>query len=104
MLWSNLILLRVNPQIRDGIVGTGENHYHISSLLTVVSINALGGIKPYNILILFMSLAYMAITLDISGILQASAFWVSNKGGFQRLETLLILLPDAYTAEYISGQ
>ncbi len=23
----------------------------------------------------------MAITLDISGILQASAFWVSNKGG-----------------------
>ncbi|KAK7039230.1 hypothetical protein VNI00_010135 [Paramarasmius palmivorus] len=49
-------------QIRNGIVGTD-------------------GVKPYNILILFFSLAYMAITLDITGILQAAAFWVSNKGG-----------------------
>ncbi|TFK31451.1 hypothetical protein BDQ12DRAFT_660477 [Crucibulum laeve] len=49
-------------QIRDGIVGTD-------------------GIKPYNILILFISLAYIAITLDITGILQAAAFWVSNRGG-----------------------
>ncbi|TDL18740.1 hypothetical protein BD410DRAFT_792922 [Rickenella mellea] len=49
-------------QIRDGIVGTD-------------------GVKPYNILILFFSLAYMAITLDITGVLQAAAFWVSNKGG-----------------------
>ncbi|KAJ7624990.1 hypothetical protein DFH06DRAFT_1444662 [Mycena polygramma] len=39
------------------------------------------GIKPYNVLILFFSLAYMAITLDISGVLQAAACWVSNKGG-----------------------
>ncbi|KAF7368938.1 CitMHS domain-containing protein [Mycena venus] len=39
------------------------------------------GVKPYNILILFFSLAYMAITLDITGVLQAAAFWVSNKGG-----------------------
>ncbi|CAA7269924.1 unnamed protein product [Cyclocybe aegerita] len=43
-------------QIRDGIVGTDN-------------------IKPYNILILFISLAYMAITLDVTGILQAAAFW-----------------------------
>ncbi|KAG6829921.1 hypothetical protein H0H92_002944 [Tricholoma furcatifolium] len=49
-------------QIRNGIVGTDD-------------------IKPYNILILFITLAYMAITLDITGILQAAAFWVSNKGG-----------------------
>lgn len=49
-------------QIRNGIVGTD-------------------GVKPYNILILFISLAYMAITLDVTGILQAAAFWVSNKGG-----------------------
>lgn len=39
------------------------------------------GIKPYNILILFISLAYMAITIDITGVLKAAAFWVSNKGG-----------------------
>ncbi|KAF8218194.1 hypothetical protein K438DRAFT_2007037 [Mycena galopus ATCC 62051] len=43
-------------QIRDGIVGTD-------------------GVKPYNILILFFSLAYMTITLDITGVLQAAAFW-----------------------------
>jgi len=49
-------------QIRTGIVGTD-------------------GVKPYNILILFFSLAYMAITLDITGILQSAAFWVSNMGG-----------------------
>src|ERR1700710_795587 len=48
--------------IRSGIVGTD-------------------GVKPYNILILFFSLAYMAITLDITGVLQSAAFWVSNKGG-----------------------
>ncbi|KAJ6617558.1 citrate transporter-domain-containing protein [Mycena sp. CBHHK59/15] len=42
---------------------------------------AVDGVKPYNILILFFSLAYMAITLDITGVLQAAAFWVSNKGG-----------------------
>ncbi|KAJ3780326.1 hypothetical protein GGU10DRAFT_153206 [Lentinula aff. detonsa] len=60
ILWASQCL--GSTQIRDGIVGTD-------------------GIKPYNILILFSSLAYMAITLDISGILQASAFWVSNKGG-----------------------
>jgi Na+/H+ antiporter NhaD/arsenite permease-like protein len=41
----------------------------------------LDGVKPYNILLLFISLAYMAITLDITGVLQAAAFWVSNKGG-----------------------
>ncbi|KAF8874420.1 hypothetical protein BD779DRAFT_1678745 [Infundibulicybe gibba] len=49
-------------EIRDGIVGTD-------------------GVKPYNILILFFSLAYMAITLDITGVLQSAAFWVSNRGG-----------------------
>lgn len=48
--------------IRDGIVGTA-------------------GVKPYNILILFFSLAYMSITLDVTGILQAAAYWVSNRGG-----------------------
>ncbi|KAF8443656.1 hypothetical protein L210DRAFT_3531931, partial [Boletus edulis BED1] len=48
--------------IRNGIVGTE-------------------GVKPYNILIFILSLAYMATTLDITGILVAAAFWVSNRGG-----------------------
>ncbi|KAF8994412.1 hypothetical protein BDQ17DRAFT_1392429 [Cyathus striatus] len=60
ILWASQCL--GGTQIRNGIVGTD-------------------GIKPYNILILFISLAYMAITLDVTGILEAAAFWVSNKGG-----------------------
>lgn len=60
ILWAAQCL---DPEvIRNGIVGTE-------------------GVKPYNILILFFSLAYMAITLDITGVLRAAAFWVSNKGG-----------------------
>ncbi|KAJ2919358.1 hypothetical protein MD484_g1054, partial [Candolleomyces efflorescens] len=47
----------------------------------MVPISGTDNVKPYNILILFFSLAYMAITLDITGVLQAAAFWVSNKGG-----------------------
>ncbi|KAK2462781.1 hypothetical protein APHAL10511_005172 [Amanita phalloides] len=39
------------------------------------------GVKPYNILILFFSLAYMSITLDVTGILKAAAYWVSNMSG-----------------------
>jgi Na+/H+ antiporter NhaD/arsenite permease-like protein len=53
----------------------------IGSKVIVNGIVGTEGVKPYNILILFFSLAYMAITLDITGILQAAAFWVSNKGG-----------------------
>ncbi|KAF8236164.1 hypothetical protein L208DRAFT_1391283 [Tricholoma matsutake] len=60
ILWASQC---IGPtQIRNGIVGTD-------------------GVKPYNILLLFISLAYMSITLDITGVLQAAAFWVSNKGG-----------------------
>lgn len=51
------------------------------SLPIRISCSGTDGVKPYNILILFFSLAYMAITLDITGVLQAAAFWVSNKGG-----------------------
>ncbi|RXW11426.1 hypothetical protein EST38_g14429, partial [Candolleomyces aberdarensis] len=35
-------------------------------------------LKPYNIPIVFISLAYMAVTLDVTGILQAAATWVTN--------------------------
>ncbi|KAJ2922601.1 hypothetical protein H1R20_g14500, partial [Candolleomyces eurysporus] len=60
ILWASQCL--GVTQIRNGIVGTDN-------------------IKPYNIIILFISFAYMAITLDVTGIFQAAAFWVSNKGG-----------------------
>jgi Na+/H+ antiporter NhaD/arsenite permease-like protein len=46
--------------IRDGIVGVE-------------------GIKPYNIVILFISLTYMSISLQITGVLDAAALWLRNK-------------------------
>ncbi|GJE94670.1 hypothetical protein PsYK624_108410 [Phanerochaete sordida] len=39
------------------------------------------GVKPINIMALFISLAYMAISLDFMGLLRFSAFWVARKGG-----------------------
>ncbi|KAF7377802.1 CitMHS domain-containing protein [Mycena sanguinolenta] len=75
ILWASQCL---GPaQIRDGIVGTGEKYdrFHLSLRQST------DGVKPYNILLLFISLAYMAITLDVTGVLQAAAFWVSNRGG-----------------------
>jgi Na+/H+ antiporter NhaD/arsenite permease-like protein len=43
--------------------------------------NILDDIQPYSILILFISLAYVAITLDGTGILHSAALWVSNTSG-----------------------
>ncbi|KNF04309.1 hypothetical protein PSTG_02651 [Puccinia striiformis f. sp. tritici PST-78] len=45
--------------IRSGIVGDGDS-------------------KPYDVLILFISLAYIATALDSTGALRSLAFWVSN--------------------------
>ena len=57
-------------------------------------IRGTNGVKPYNILILFFGLAYMSISLDMSGVLQAAAFWVANKGGRSgfRLYTYFFLM------------
>ncbi|RXW15919.1 hypothetical protein EST38_g9938 [Candolleomyces aberdarensis] len=60
ILWASQCLGAT--QIRKGIVGTDN-------------------LKPYNIPIVFISLAYMAVTLDATGIFQTAAIWVSNKGG-----------------------
>ncbi|KAF9076894.1 hypothetical protein BDP27DRAFT_1312774 [Rhodocollybia butyracea] len=73
ILWASQCL---GPtQIRDGIVGTE-------------------GVKPYNILILFFSLAYMAITLDVTGILQAqlSGGWKLYFYFYLMLTALSVLL------------
>ncbi|KAI0692424.1 hypothetical protein C8T65DRAFT_669686 [Cerioporus squamosus] len=48
--------------LRDGIVGTG-------------------GIQPLNIMALFISLAYISISLDATGLFRYLAFWVASKGG-----------------------
>lgn len=38
-------------------------------------------IKPYDVLVLFIALAYISIALDGTGALEAIAFWVSKRGG-----------------------
>ncbi|KAH8103520.1 hypothetical protein BXZ70DRAFT_736053 [Cristinia sonorae] len=65
-LFSVLLLLAIGAingtVIRKGIVGDE-------------------GVKPINILALFISLAYISISLDFTGLLRFSAFWVARKGG-----------------------
>ncbi|KAA1476467.1 hypothetical protein DENSPDRAFT_853693 [Dentipellis sp. KUC8613] len=39
------------------------------------------GVKPINIMALFISLAYMSISLDASGLFRFLAYWVARKGG-----------------------
>ncbi|KAI9015250.1 hypothetical protein CLU79DRAFT_765827 [Phycomyces nitens] len=59
-----LLIVRAIPitAVRDGCIGTK-------------------GIQPYAILILFYSLAYICISLDLTGLFQYLAFWVSRKAG-----------------------
>ncbi|KAI0629718.1 hypothetical protein C8Q77DRAFT_1236349 [Trametes polyzona] len=77
-LVSVLVLLAAGvfdgQTVRDGIVGTG-------------------GVSPLNIMALFISLAYISISLDATGLLRFLAFWVASKGGSsgRRLYTYLYL-------------
>lgn len=48
--------------VRDGIVGSQ-------------------GVRPYDIMTLFLSLAYISLSLDCTGLLRFLAFWVAVKGG-----------------------
>ncbi|KAF9907966.1 hypothetical protein BX616_000271 [Lobosporangium transversale] len=50
--------------VRDGIVGAPES-----------------GVEPYAVMILFFSLAYICISLDMTGVFQYAAFWISKRGG-----------------------
>ncbi|KAF8947158.1 hypothetical protein BGZ47_010176, partial [Haplosporangium gracile] len=50
--------------VRDGIVGAPGS-----------------GVEPYAVMILFFSLAYICISLDMTGVFQYAAFWISQRGG-----------------------
>ncbi|KAF9946016.1 hypothetical protein BGZ72_000757, partial [Mortierella alpina] len=39
------------------------------------------GVEPYAVMILFFSLAYICISLDMTGVFQYAAFWISRRGG-----------------------
>ncbi|KAI8093351.1 arsenical pump membrane protein-domain-containing protein [Halteromyces radiatus] len=51
--------------------------------ITTIKIGLIGslGIQPYSILILFYSLAYICVSLDMTGIFQFLAFWVAKRAG-----------------------
>ncbi|CAO3623401.1 unnamed protein product [Cunninghamella blakesleeana] len=51
--------------------------------MTVIKNGLVGsmGIQPYSIMILFYSLAYLCVSLDMTGLFQFLAFWVSKKAG-----------------------
>ncbi|KAG0312247.1 hypothetical protein BGZ99_009641 [Dissophora globulifera] len=50
--------------VRNGIVGAPSS-----------------GVEPYAVMILFFSLAYICISLDMTGVFQYAAFWISKRGG-----------------------
>ncbi|KAL1916631.1 uncharacterized protein VTP21DRAFT_5335 [Calcarisporiella thermophila] len=67
-------------QVRDGFLGTA-------------------GIQPYSVMILFYALAYLCISLDMTGILQYFAFRLSKRGGSngRRLFTYFFLLTTIFS-------
>lgn len=48
-------------------------------------------VQPYDVLVLFISLAYISIALDGTGALEAIAFWVSKRGGSSGLKLFTYL-------------
>jgi len=85
ILWASQCISAA--QIRDGIIGTGRAPAPQTPNFSTDAL--IDNVKPYNILILFISLAYMALTLDVIGILQSVALWVHDKGGSNGRKLLL---------------
>ncbi|KAK3821931.1 MAG: arsenical pump membrane protein-domain-containing protein [Linnemannia gamsii] len=50
--------------VRDGILGEPSS-----------------GVEPFAVMVLFFSLAYICISLDMTGVFQYAAFWISRRGG-----------------------
>ncbi|EUC54944.1 alpha/beta hydrolase family protein, partial [Rhizoctonia solani AG-3 Rhs1AP] len=70
-----------------------EMRAYLTKVATVDTYRQLGtnGIKPHDIMALFISLAYIAIALDATGLLRFLAFWVVRKGGSSGPRLYLLL-------------
>ncbi|KAL5534598.1 hypothetical protein ACEPAG_1061 [Sanghuangporus baumii] len=68
--------------VREGIIGGGSS-----------------GVQPLDIMALFISLAYLSISLDATGLFRFLAFWVVRKGGSSGRRLYLYL----YIFFFISG-
>ncbi|KAK0556784.1 hypothetical protein OC844_005766 [Tilletia horrida] len=71
-------------QVKDGIVGAA-------------------GVEPYDVLLFFISLAYIAISLDATGLLRFIAFTVCIKAGSQGRLLFLLLYLFFWTAGVLVG-
>ncbi|KAI0338074.1 hypothetical protein BDW22DRAFT_1363465 [Trametopsis cervina] len=71
-------------EIREGITGTS-------------------GIEPLDIMALFISLAYLAISLDTTGLFRFLAFWVVRKGGSSGRRLYLYLYAFFFAAGILVG-
>ncbi|KAK0563561.1 hypothetical protein OC861_004747 [Tilletia horrida] len=71
-------------QVKDGIVGAA-------------------GVEPYDVLLFFISLAYIAISLDATGLLRFLAFTVCIKAGSQGRVLYLLLYLFFWTAGVLVG-
>ncbi|KAI0087338.1 hypothetical protein BDY19DRAFT_246583 [Irpex rosettiformis] len=87
-LISVLLLLATGvlhgKEIREGISGTN-------------------GIQPLDIMALFISLAYLAISLDTTGLFRFLAFWVVRKGGSSGKRLYLYLYSFFFAAGILVG-
>ncbi|PWN50360.1 hypothetical protein IE53DRAFT_387335 [Violaceomyces palustris] len=61
------------------------------------------GVEPYDVLALFISLAYIAISLDSTGLLRYLALQVCQKAGERGLTTYLLLYLFFWTAGVLVG-
>ena len=68
----------------NNVLDSTRNHVRVfhflchRQILILISISGTDGVKPYNVLIPLLSLAYMTITLDATGIFKVAADRISN--------------------------
>ncbi|KAF9518505.1 hypothetical protein BS47DRAFT_259850 [Hydnum rufescens UP504] len=85
-------------ELHDGIIGAGGYARRVCNIAST-NRSLVCRIKPIDIMALFLSLAYISLSLDASGLLRFLAFWVLKKGGSQGRRLYFLL----YTFFFVSG-
>ncbi|OCH93494.1 hypothetical protein OBBRIDRAFT_306268 [Obba rivulosa] len=97
LLTSVLVCIRfqspINPSLKRAYIHLNFITVPLTSVLILLATRAIDGtvvrngivgadgVQPLDIMALFMSLAYLSISLDATGLLRFLAFWVARKGG-----------------------
>ncbi|PVG04256.1 hypothetical protein CPB86DRAFT_771660 [Serendipita vermifera] len=72
------------PEVKRGIVGAD-------------------GVEPLNVMALFISLAYMAISVDKAGLLRFLAFWVASRSGTSGIRLYIAIYSFFFTLGVVVG-